>query len=347
MSAIAAARRQINDVADEAGLAIDVTNVELADKGLAEAVTLPDGKRIFPTKIGGVAIHKIAAALLDMQDPAASRFLKLTGPPGTGKSQTARMIALHIWTEVLGREVETRDGVPFYGFYEMSGGPSSDEFTFKYEFVPDQDRPGDVRLVPSAFVRAMQEGSIVMIDEPNTIRDVALLSLNATLDGRLTLYLPAEGRTVIAQPGFAVLLAYNPGLVGATDIPDAWYSRFPASVEVTSNWAALVQLGAPERLVKAAAALDAKRHDPKAGIVWTPQFRDLEALWQMMQRTDERTGIALFISNLYEQMQAGRVQGGEAQMACRMLDEAGYTEIKVREAGKIPNLHGYPRAVAV
>ena len=44
---------------------------------------------------------------------------------------------------------------------------------------------------------------------------------------------------MIARPGFAVLLAYNPGLVGATDIPDAWHSRFPATLEVTSNWAAL------------------------------------------------------------------------------------------------------------
>ena len=78
---------------------------------------------------------------------------------------------------------------------------------------------------------------MVMIDEVNTARDVALLSINATLDGRLSLYLAATGETVVAQPGFAVLLAYNPGLVGATDIPDAWHSRFPATLEVTSNWA--------------------------------------------------------------------------------------------------------------
>ena len=96
-------------------------------------------------------------------------------------------------------------------------------------------------LVDSAFVQAMREGWVVMIDEVNTARDVALLSINATLDGRLSLYLAATGETVVAQPGFAVLLAYNPGLVGATDIPDAWHSRFPATLEVTSNWAALAR----------------------------------------------------------------------------------------------------------
>ena len=91
----------------------------------------------------------------------------------------------------------------------------------------------------SAFVQAMREGWVVMIDEVNTARDVCLLSINATLDGRLALYLSATGETVIARPGFAVILAYNPGLVGATDIPDAWHSRFPATLEVTSHWAAL------------------------------------------------------------------------------------------------------------
>src|SRR5204862_2196843 len=112
-------------------------------------------------------------------------------------------------------------GEPFYGYAEMSGGPSSDEFTFRYEYVPDSEHPGDVRLIPAAFVEAMQHGWVVMIDEVNTIRDVALLSLNGTLDGRLSLYLPAEGRTVTARPGFAVLIAYNLVLVGASNIPDA------------------------------------------------------------------------------------------------------------------------------
>jgi hypothetical protein len=72
-------------------------------------------------------------------------------------------------------------------------------------------------------------------------------------------YLAATGETVIGGPGFAVLLAYNPGLVGATDIPDAWGSRFPATLEVTSNWAALAQMGAPAKLVAEAMRLDVQR----------------------------------------------------------------------------------------
>jgi len=235
--------------------------------------------------------------------------------------------------------------VPFYGFVELAGGPSSDEYLFRHEFVPVADQSGAVRLVDSAFVQAMREGWVVMIDEVNTIRDVALLSLNSVFDGRLSLYLPATGETVVARSGFGCLLAYNPGLVGATDIPDAWHSRFPATLEVTSNWAALAELGAPERLVKEARSLDRQRIAGEDGLIWTPQFRDIEALWRMSDRVGERAALAFFASNLHEQVQAGKIQDAEAAAACRMLDQAGYAHYKVRASGPHPSLHGYPRAV--
>ena len=204
---------------------------------------------------------------------------------------------------------------------------------------------GRVKLVDSAFVQAMREGWVVMIDEVNTARDVALLSINATLDGRLSLYLAATGESVVAQPGFAVLLAYNPGLVGATDIPEAWHSRFPATLEVTSNWAALARLGAPTALVTEAMRLDRQRIAGEDGLGWTPQFRDVESLWRMSERVGERAALAFFASNLHEQVTAGKIQDAEAAAACRMLDQAGYGRLRVSASSGLPNLHGYPRAV--
>ena len=199
-SAIAAARQQINDVGADGDLdgARAHGEIDLDVDSVADPIELPDGKLIYPPKLHGEPIDRIACALLDMQQPSRSRFLRLIGPPGTGKSQIARAIAYRLWTR-RGRAIETRHGEPFYGYAEMSGGPSSDEFTFRYEYVPDSEHPGDVRLIPAAFVEAMEHGWVVMIDEVNTIRDVALLSLNGTLDGRLSLYLPAEGRTVAAR----------------------------------------------------------------------------------------------------------------------------------------------------
>ena len=157
-----------------------------------------------PDPLRGIALHgqpidELALALLDMDDPAQSSFLRLIGPPGAGKSQIARAIAYRLWTG-RGRDVTDRHGAPFYGFGELQPGPSSDEFFFRYDYVPVAGAGGQVQLVDSAFVQAMHEGWVVMIDEVNTARDVALLSINATLDGRLTLYLAATGETVVARP---------------------------------------------------------------------------------------------------------------------------------------------------
>jgi hypothetical protein len=268
MSAITAALSQIDRVADEGDLVPDpAAPLELETVG--DPILLPDGKRIYPPSLHGAPVDELALALLDMDDPTQSSFLRLIGPPGAGKSQIARAIAYRLWT-VRGREVADRHGAPFYGFVELQPGPSSDEFFFRYDYVPVAGAGGQVALVDSAFVQAMREGWVVMIDEVNTARDVALLSINATLDGRLSLYLAATGETVVAQPGFAVLLAYNPGLVGATDIPDAWHSRFPATLEVTSNWAALAELGARQSLVAEAMRLDRQRIAGEDGLCWTP-----------------------------------------------------------------------------
>ena len=328
MSAIDAALSTIDRVASEGDLAPERPTDFLELDALTEPIVLPDGKRIYPPRLHGEPIDELACALIDTDRPAESTFLRLIGPPGSGKSQLARCVAYRLW-RARGRDVENRHGVPFYGFVEITGGPSSDEYLFRHEFVPAADDAGTVRLVDSAFVQAMREGWVVMIDEVNTIRDVALLSINSCLDGRLSLYLPATGETVIAQPGFACLLAYNPGLVGATDIPDAWHSRFPATLEVTSNWPALAQLGAPRALVTEAMALDRQRIAGEDGLTWTPQFRDIEALARMIDRVGERAALALFISNLSEQVQAGKVQDAEAAAVCRMLDQAGYAHLKV------------------
>ena len=344
MSAIDTALSTIDQVASEGDLA-PARLADLLELGsLTEPIVLPDGKRIYPPRLHGEPIDELACSLIDVADPAESSFLRLIGPPGSGKSQIARAIAYRLW-QARGRELEHRHGVPFYGFVEITGGPSSDEYLFRHEFVPAAEDAGTVRLVDSAFVQAMREGWVVMIDEVNTIRDVALLSINSCLDGRLSLYLPATGETVIARAGFACLLAYNPGLVGASDIPDAWHSRFPATLEVTSNWPALARLGAPRRLVTEAMALDCQRIAGEDGLTWTPQFRDIEALTRMINRVGERAALALFISNLSEQVQAGKVQDAEAAAACRMLDQAGYAHLKVSATRRLPSLHGYPRAV--
>jgi AAA domain (dynein-related subfamily) len=168
MSAIDAALSTIDRVAQEGDLAPERPIDVLELGSLAEPIVLPDGKRIYPPRLHGQPIDELACALIDTDRPAESTFLRLTGPPGAGKSQIARAIAYRLWRN-RGRDVEDRYRMPFYGFVEISGGPSSDEYLFRHEFVPAADDAGTVRLVDSAFVQAMREGWVVMIDEVNTI----------------------------------------------------------------------------------------------------------------------------------------------------------------------------------
>jgi hypothetical protein len=126
---------------------------------------------------------------------------------------------------------------------------------FRHDFVPAADGSGDVRLVDSAFVEAMRNGWLVMIDEVNVARDVALLSINSCLDGRLSLYLPSTGETVTATDHFAVVigaLAAHGWTLRSGGAMGADHDRRRRHTELFLPWArfqqtALAKLGAPTR----------------------------------------------------------------------------------------------------
>ena len=82
-SAIAAARRQINHVGADGDLdgATAPSEVDLDVESVGDPIELPDGKLIYPPKLHGEPIDRLACALLDMQEPSRSRFLRLIGPP--------------------------------------------------------------------------------------------------------------------------------------------------------------------------------------------------------------------------------------------------------------------------
>ena len=202
--AIAAARQQIDDVAADGDLAADPPPPTSASSSTPSPspIVLPDGKRIYPPRAARRADRR---ARLRAAGHAGPRPLDAScawsARPATGKSQIARAIAYRLWTD-RGRAVENRHGAPFYGFVEMQPAArprTSSSSATSTSPIAEHRRRGPARRL--RVRQAMRDGWVVMIDEVNTVRDVALLSINATLDGRLALYLPATGETVIAQPG--------------------------------------------------------------------------------------------------------------------------------------------------
>ena len=88
MSALDAALRQIDDVAGDGDLAPSppaaLPAIDPDDAG--EPIELPDGRTFFVPLLHGRRVDELACALLDLERPAASKFLRLTGPPAPARA---------------------------------------------------------------------------------------------------------------------------------------------------------------------------------------------------------------------------------------------------------------------
>ena len=266
-SAIAAARQQINDVGADGDL--DGARAPRRDRPRRRRRRRPDRaarRQARSTRPSCTASRstRLACALLDMQQPEPVEVPAPDRPARHGQEpDRARDRATGCGPQ-RGRAIETRRGEPFYGFVEMSGGPSSDEFTFRYEYVPDSRAPRRRAADPgSAFVEAMRArlGGDDRRGQHDPRRRAARRSTARSTAGS-ALYLPAEGRDRDRRARASrVLIAYNPGLVGATatsPTPGTRASRPP--LEVTSNWPALVAARRP----RAARAARRWRSTPSA-----------------------------------------------------------------------------------
>ena len=304
MRAITAALSQIDRVAAEGDLAPDrAASLELETAG--EPILLPDGKRIYPPCLHGQPIDELAVALLDMQEPAQSTFLRLIGPPGAGKSQIARAIAYRLWTG-RGREVAERHGAPFYGFVELQPGPSSDEFFFRYDYVPVAGNGGQVRA--GRFrVRAGDARGVGGDDRRGQHRPRRRAALDQRHARRTPDPVPRrDGGHRGRAAGVRGAARLQPG-AGRRD-------RYPRRLAfaVPGDARGHEQLGGARATRRASGAgrrgeaLDRQRIAGEDGLCWTPQFRDIESLWRMSERVGERAALAFFASNLHEQVQAGR-----------------------------------------
>ena len=88
--------------------------------------------------------------------------------------------------------------------------------------------PGQFAWKDAEFLRALQEGHWVLLDEMNLAPQAILEGLNAVLDHRGTVYIPELGRSFTRHPAFRIFAAQNPLSQGGgrKGLPKSFISRF-------------------------------------------------------------------------------------------------------------------------
>jgi len=88
--------------------------------------------------------------------------------------------------------------------------------------------PGEFAWKDADFLKALQEGHWVLLDEMNLAPQAVLEGLNAILDHRGTIYIPELGRSFTRHPAFRIFAAQNPLNQGGgrKGLPKSFVNRF-------------------------------------------------------------------------------------------------------------------------
>ncbi|KAJ3856471.1 midasin nuclear AAA ATPase [Lentinula lateritia] len=137
----------------------------------------------------------------------------LEGSPGVGKTSLITALA-----QVSGHELcrinlsDQTDLIDLFGSDLPVDGGKAGEFAWK----------------DGEFLRALQEGWWVLLDEMNLAPQAVLEGLNAVLDHRGSVYIPELGRTFIKHPTFRIFAAQNPLSQGGgrKGLPKSFVNRF-------------------------------------------------------------------------------------------------------------------------
>lgn len=141
----------------------------------------------------------------------SKRPILLEGPPGCGKSSLVAALA-------------RASGFSFIRVNLSDATEMSD--------LIGSDSPGDVPGVftfrAGPLLRAVQEGSWVLLDELNLASQSVLEGLNSVLDHRRSLFVPELSREVASHPSFRVFGAQNPVSEGGgrRGLPKSFLNRF-------------------------------------------------------------------------------------------------------------------------
>ncbi|WEJ92653.1 AAA ATPase midasin [Yamadazyma tenuis] len=137
----------------------------------------------------------------------------LEGSPGVGKTSLISAIAKATGNDLIRINLsEQTDLIDLFGSDTPAEGGKSGEFVWR-------DAP---------FLRAMQKGEWVLLDEMNLASQSVLEGLNACLDHRGEAYVPELDKSFLCHPDFTVFAAQNPQYQGGgrKGLPKSFVNRF-------------------------------------------------------------------------------------------------------------------------
>ncbi|KAI0357543.1 midasin [Trametes cingulata] len=139
--------------------------------------------------------------------------IMLEGSPGVGKTSLvaalASMCGYHLCRINLSDQTDLVD-------------------LFGSDLPVEGGEPGQFAWKDAEFLRALQEGHWVLLDEMNLAPQSVLEGLNAVLDHRGTVYIPELGRSFVRHPSFRIFVAQNPLHQGGgrKGLPKSFLNRF-------------------------------------------------------------------------------------------------------------------------
>ncbi|KAI9443340.1 midasin [Lactarius indigo] len=137
----------------------------------------------------------------------------LEGSPGVGKTSLITTLA----------------NLCGYHLYRINFSDQTDlTDLFGADLPVDGGCPGEFAWKEAEFLKAMQEGHWVLLDEMNLAPQSVLEGLNAVLDHRGTVYIPELGRSFSRHPSFRIFAAQNPIQQGGgrKGLPKSYVNRF-------------------------------------------------------------------------------------------------------------------------